>query len=93
MQEGDLDSFLRGRQGQFLKEQEVLLKFVQICLGLQHVHSKVRTCLQIAPRCTKTDSLCSAYQGPPNAHCVEWINCRCSVSERLVATQRAPESQ
>ena len=41
VQEGDLDLFLKKQNGEFLDEDTVLLKFVQICLGLQHVHSKV----------------------------------------------------
>lgn len=41
LQEGDLDSYLKKQEGCYLDEEEVLLKFVQICLGLQHVHSKV----------------------------------------------------
>lgn len=32
---------MRDRKGELLDEDEILLKFVQICLGLQHVHSKV----------------------------------------------------
>lgn len=40
MQEGDLDGYLKNQNGELLSEDTVLLKFVQICLGLQHVHSK-----------------------------------------------------
>ena len=42
MQEGDLDKLVRGREGALLSEGEVMLKFVQLCLALQHVHGKVR---------------------------------------------------
>ena len=41
-QEGDLDKLVRGRQGALLSEDKVMLKFVQLCLALQHVHGKVR---------------------------------------------------
>ena len=41
VQEGDLDNFVKEQNGKYLEEDEILLKFVQICLGLQHVHSKV----------------------------------------------------
>ena len=41
-QEGDLDTFLKKRRGQLMEEKEIMLLFVQICLGLQHVHSKAR---------------------------------------------------
>ena len=41
LQEGDLELFLKGQNGVHLPEDLVLTKFVQICLGLQHVHSKV----------------------------------------------------
>lgn len=44
MQEGDLDSLVKAQNGVLLDEDSVLLKFVQICLGLQHVHSKVISC-------------------------------------------------
>ena len=43
VQEGDLDKLVRGREGALLSEGEVMLKFVQLCLALQHVHSKVRS--------------------------------------------------
>ena len=42
VQEGDLDKLVRGREGALLSEGEVMLKFVQLCLALQHVHGKVR---------------------------------------------------
>ena len=70
LQEGDLDSFLKNQNGQFLGEDEVLLKFVQICLGLQHVHSKVRRvssplapaahsiCSRLAVRCSGRTAAC-----------------------------------
>ena len=41
LQEGDLERWLRARSGVLLSEDEVMLKFVQLCLALQHVHSKV----------------------------------------------------
>ena len=41
-QEGDLSTYLKQRGGQYLDEEEVMLKFVQICLALQAVHSKAR---------------------------------------------------
>ena len=41
-QEGDLEALLRARRCALLSEGEVMIKFVQLCLALQHVHSKVR---------------------------------------------------
>lgn len=41
LQEGDLEQWLKARDGKLLGEGEVMLKFVQLCLALQHVHSKV----------------------------------------------------
>ena len=41
-QEGDLGSYLKARGGRLLDEREVMGKLVQLCLGLQHVHSKAR---------------------------------------------------
>ena len=40
-QEGDLDQYLKRQSHALLDEDEIMLKFVQICLGLLHVHSKV----------------------------------------------------
>ncbi len=40
-EDGDLDTYLKKRDGRLLEERGILLKFVQIRLGLQHVHSKV----------------------------------------------------
>ena len=41
VQEGDLATLLKKRGGKLLSEEEIMLKFVQICLGLMHVHNKV----------------------------------------------------
>lgn len=41
VQEGDLEGLLKGRGGSLLSEDDVMLRFVQLCLALQHVHSKV----------------------------------------------------
>jgi serine/threonine protein kinase len=38
---GDLEHWLKARAGAPLPEHEVGLKFVQLCLALQHVHAKV----------------------------------------------------
>ena len=35
-------TLLKKRGGKMLSEDEIMLKFVQICLGLMHVHNKVR---------------------------------------------------
>lgn len=40
-QEGDLDLMIKKRNGAHMAEDEIMMKFVQICLGLLHVHSKV----------------------------------------------------
>ena len=42
VQEGDMATLLKRRNGKLLNESEIMLKFVQICLGLMHVHNKVR---------------------------------------------------
>ncbi|KAK9809793.1 hypothetical protein WJX73_006988 [Symbiochloris irregularis] len=39
-EEGDLDNMLKKRAGVFMSEDEIMMKFVQICLGLMHVHNK-----------------------------------------------------
>ena len=41
LQDGDLATLLKKRGGKLLSEDEIMLKFVQICLGLMHVHNKV----------------------------------------------------
>ena len=41
-QEGDLEKMLKARAGELLPEGQLMMKFVQLCLGLQHVHAKVR---------------------------------------------------
>lgn len=33
---------LKARGGELLPEGQLMMKFVQLCLGLQHVHAKVR---------------------------------------------------
>ncbi|KAK9830325.1 hypothetical protein WJX72_011020 [[Myrmecia] bisecta] len=38
--DGDLDSYIKKRNGNLISEHEIMLKFVQICLALLHVHSK-----------------------------------------------------
>ena len=40
-QDGDLQRFIESRAGAPLSEGEVMLRFVQICLALQYVHSRV----------------------------------------------------
>ena len=40
-QEGDLSSYLKSRDGQLLEENEIMMKFVQVCLALDHTHSQV----------------------------------------------------
>ncbi|KAL4859894.1 26S proteasome non-ATPase regulatory subunit 13 A [Chlorella vulgaris] len=40
-QDGDLEQFLRAQGGNLLSEEQILLIFVQLCLALQAVHSKV----------------------------------------------------
>ena len=41
MQDGDLDNYVRARGGQLLPEDIIMLKFVQICLAVHYIHSKV----------------------------------------------------
>jgi NIMA (never in mitosis gene a)-related kinase len=40
--EGDLEKWIKGRQGRAVPEDEAMLRFVQLCLGLQQVHAQVR---------------------------------------------------
>ena len=40
-QEGDLEKMLKARGGELLPEGQLMMKFVQLCLGLQQVHAKV----------------------------------------------------
>ena len=42
MQEGDLQQALHDRQGEHLSEDEVLLCFVQLSMGMLHIHERVR---------------------------------------------------
>ncbi|KAL6778762.1 hypothetical protein ACKKBF_B04745 [Auxenochlorella protothecoides x Auxenochlorella symbiontica] len=37
---GDLEAFIRARQGELLDEDDIMLIFVQLCLALQHVHAQ-----------------------------------------------------
>ena len=46
MQRGDLERFLKQQKGELLTEDELMLKFVQLCLALHHVHAKVRIAWQ-----------------------------------------------
>ncbi|PRW58940.1 serine threonine- kinase Nek1 isoform X5 [Chlorella sorokiniana] len=39
-EEGDLEKMLKARGGELLPEGQLMMKFVQLCLGLQHVHAK-----------------------------------------------------
>ncbi|CAL8468644.1 g8184 [Coccomyxa elongata] len=39
-QDGDLDGFLRAQGGKHLSEEEIMNKFVQICLSIHYVHNK-----------------------------------------------------
>ena len=41
VQDGDLDNYVRARGGQLLPEDTIMLKFVQICLAVHYIHSKV----------------------------------------------------
>ena len=41
MQDGDLDKYVRAQGGQLLPEDTIMLKFVQICLAVHYIHSKV----------------------------------------------------
>lgn len=49
MQDGDLDGFLRAQGGKHLSEEEIMNKFVQICLSIHYVHNKVRLHLASFP--------------------------------------------
>ncbi|GMH37950.1 hypothetical protein BSKO_05834 [Bryopsis sp. KO-2023] len=39
-EEGDLAGYLKDQNGEYLEENEIMLKFVQICLALQNIHNK-----------------------------------------------------
>ena len=41
MQDGDMDKYVRAQGGQLLPEDTIMLKFVQICLAVHYIHSKV----------------------------------------------------
>ena len=41
MQDGDLSNYLKAQGGQLLPEDAIMLHFVQICLAIQYIHSKV----------------------------------------------------
>ena len=41
-----MERFLKQRKGELLSEGELMLKFVQLCLALHHVHAKVRLAWQ-----------------------------------------------
>lgn len=43
-----MEKLLKARGGRLLQENEIMLKFLQLCLALQHVHSKVRRQRQAA---------------------------------------------
>ena len=58
MQDGDLDKYVRAPGGQLLPEDTIMLKFVQICLAVHYIHSKVS--LHI---------MCSCHFPFHNLHC------------------------
>jgi len=65
MQDGDLDRFVKARAGQLLDEDTIMLMFVQICLAVHYIHSKVSLLpslqmLAISP-CITANSLCSTH--------------------------------
>jgi len=39
-EEGDLTKFLKMRKGRLLEEHQIMLRFVQVCLALHHVHEQ-----------------------------------------------------
>lgn len=47
VQDGDLDLVLKRRGGKPIPEDDIMQMFVQICMGLDHVHSKVLSLLQM----------------------------------------------
>jgi len=51
MQDGDLDRFVKARAGQLLDEDTVMLMFVQICLAVHYIDSKVKPPAIIADAC------------------------------------------
>ena len=44
-------TLLKKRGGKLLSEDEIMLKFVQICLGLMHVHNKVALPPSVSTQC------------------------------------------
>lgn len=44
LQEGDLDTYLKKRGHNYIPEDEIMLKFVQIALALHYIHGKVCRC-------------------------------------------------
>ncbi len=49
MQDGDLSNYLKAQGGQLLPEDAIMLHFVQICLAIQYIHSKVISTLWLIP--------------------------------------------
>ena len=44
LQEGDLDSWCKKQGNNYLPEDTIMIIFVQICLGLLHVHKQACSC-------------------------------------------------
>ena len=59
MQDGDLSNYLKAQGGQLLPEDAIMLHFVQICLAIQYIHSKVNSIRCCWPH-TLTDVLSNA---------------------------------
>ena len=49
MQDGDLSNYLKAQGGQLLPEDAIMLHFVQICLAIQYIHSKVSSIRRCRP--------------------------------------------
>lgn len=49
LQEGDLDSWRKKQGNVYLPEETIMIIFVQICLGLLHIHSQA--CPSGSPCC------------------------------------------
>ena len=64
-QDGDLSNYLKAQGGQLLPEDAIMLHFVQICLAIQYIHSKVSSmpCWQPHTRGSSPSIGMSAHAG------------------------------
>lgn len=94
VQDGDLDKFIKARTGQLLPEDTIMLKFVQICLAVHYIHSKVSllscSCMNIGTSRMLASALtprCTAHQvSMLQKHMACRIGCRGHIAGKLTST-------